>query len=1796
MSSVFNTSDHQSTTNLSATDLSTSVPTITVYIVLPLKNPEDEQEGTGDVDYVLAIEENLNLYNKLYCGLYNVDIRVKYLRNIRHEDEVYDYINKEKITSPTENISLHIFWNEQRTINIFSENGLRRFKAAGGKIISTVIEFYKYSVENSHCKTNTLRALKFSDKIIFLDEFDKLEAGRYACFTPEFQKEDRLRSKLLDASVIAVPATVPPKTSAPSVSLKALKAPSKTETVNEIIVVIPTMIRRGKGYEHVLAAAQLVKNTENPKMKNIKFIVAGTVQEHDKENKELHMLMLATYSKSLSSLFNITYMPRSSNSDTSGSDNHPNSDQPDNPDRARPLDTISIKELKQCLKQLKELESQGLIKPELPIDIRVDLRPEEFSELYLHCDYVWLPFFRGATLRNSSFCTALAHNCLIISHIGQITDKRLLPWGEYDSAMIFISAADSKNHFYAEAVLNVILARIEYPGLNDTTKWMATKLYEEVIHPEVIAKQHATIYVSQIIPEPILYQNSFQKESKLQNEIKAKEESKKLAWHKANHSKLKRLFLSWKNIIQEKRTSFIMEGIHGADLRTINENAWAALVEKTRVLALLPPEQFPADMARFLKEKPNSAFQAESQFMKNFTWCAQHLAEDIKGIVESGGKMLSYEERTWKGSRINRLNTLYVEGHENSSFYTLIPKAPLPKGTIPKENFQPDNHLSPFFSNVDTIIELDISKLGYSTFQRCWVSDTVVTYHTEFVHAARSVFGCIIWESHRKIIEPTGKVLYKKFRHFLHPTTGQTFVDEINLTDEFFVFPYSLVALKYIALNIIRYMGLSVWEKVLKLEPKEQEHLFQLLFGSRHLEMHVQSSLNIYELGVLVRKRIPDYMPTSLEEWEKAKKLIFAALEGKEDVVLKALKEDPDIINLINALHALPERVQHDSQKETKTQEHQAQTKEQNFISLAAAILINANPEVVIELLEHEVDFNMPVLKIIIHEKPVPINLLELFLLLTNPDHLESCYSILSKETFKKTRIADESNFENASKILSLILEKGTAFKKNTHLRSLPQVTARTIILALRFKVNPKLILQLLSQAKALSLRDLKLDNELLLKQPIEIISALIKHPVKLDEYSCEIYLPTSGNPRFDLTPLLFATANGNYPLTELLLSQKANLEKTVVSKIKDILPRCISFYEGMTPLLLAVSYGYLPIIELLLKNGANPLHKNALGHNAYSIAKYKKRDDILKILRDYRKDIPLEKELTKQLPPFQEVRTFYILTGVPKNRDRFFTTIKRKPGKVDDYPFYYYFKDIPFEDNTFLSDISEKLGISLSSNEVIKHDLGTYSYTDNRVLRYQSRFVLIDLGVRSEAFFNRVIFKTHPKKELNFVPLYASQILRNAERNKRFEDIFDLFIHDHGTLPFVARLLILLAETNDYTHFIKNHARKLQALYNRWWENQLAFSKAAREGNIEGMRELLETELVNMQYPLPVALSMPEKKEQEEPKKLEEPKNLEEPKKLEAPKKPIGIPETLETPLETALRHDEFDAAWFLISQAVDHKVYEGDESPETRALGLRILKAGHFELYRCLEFNFKLTLPDFEMVLQLPVTDETDETLGPMMSQIPPEDDECIHRVLLLLFQHKKQEVFNYIVENCRFFDDEVIKILNKAYLEKNEEMIKFITETFLTMKATSIDDEYIQSMIKYGCLNLFKLLHENGKITVTEYTLELALQIKGENEKRENGKHENETGKNGRNDRNDQNDNNNDGFLLYIYQALGLEDIDQKQDQDQNQSNQSDKPDIVSLSKAFLKQFYNAKDRGDEKWAVEQRSTQRHAYPTI
>ena len=419
-----------------------------IFISTAHKNQDDEQAGTGDVDYARTLAEKLK---ELYQSTYGSD-EVDCIQHLHDENAIYRHvIEKTKSKNPI----LHIMLNPPCTGSAFTVEGLVKFKEQSNcKIVVTSIEFAKY---NWSLKTQAFSYFKIADHVIFLDDNDKEKAEEFSTL-----------SGVCNTSVIPVPATIP--------EIPGLK-PSE-ERGNNILFF--GMIRKAKGIGYLLNLAQLIKTAQEDtsitipdSMRDIKIIIVGSIQEHIYDNIfQLTRIMLAMYPEKKEQIEQLINKG------------------------GRRLLPEMIKTIIQRLKiELKSYEEQNLPKA-LPIELYLDVPKDQLAVPFNKCKFSVLPLWRGGSIRNSSMTNMLTHDFITISFSGSATPEILIH-GEYSGAMVLLPQTNtSGENVFAENVFDALNARLGDPELNNPTYEKMRYLSNNVLSMTIIIQKHMDLYSS----------------------------------------------------------------------------------------------------------------------------------------------------------------------------------------------------------------------------------------------------------------------------------------------------------------------------------------------------------------------------------------------------------------------------------------------------------------------------------------------------------------------------------------------------------------------------------------------------------------------------------------------------------------------------------------------------------------------------------------------------------------------------------------------------------------------------------------------------------------------------------------------------------------------------------------------------------------------------------------------------------------------------------------------------------------------------------------------------------------------------------------------------------------------------------------------------------------------------------------------------------------------------------------------------------------------------------------------------
>jgi len=399
-------------------------PKVKVFVSVANLCAADEVEGTGDIDYAQAITRQYT--NSVPCEL---------ISQLHDENAIYRHVFAQTPANHTP--ILHLMLNLPRTGSAFTPAGLEQFQQRGGRLILTVIEFAKPNIVN--LRSDFLAYMRVAETIIFLDEMDKNAAIK--SIEPQ---ELSLLDKTTAAKVIAVPATVP-----------LIDTPVEQRGGN---ILSFGMIRQGKGFEHQLNLARLIKSSSDPVMNSKKLIIVGTVMN----NKTL--ANGTRYDEQLCGLLKEIYPTKE--------------------------DELSKKTPEELVRLHKQYLLSG-IQPALPVELHVNVPEDRLADLFNRCKYAFLPAYRGGTLRNSSMSTCLSNGFITFSHLTEVTPSSLKEGGRYFGAMPLIKETSYRQ--YAETVFKDIKARECDLTLNQETLNQVDLLNIEVLSIQSVSQLHTQV-------------------------------------------------------------------------------------------------------------------------------------------------------------------------------------------------------------------------------------------------------------------------------------------------------------------------------------------------------------------------------------------------------------------------------------------------------------------------------------------------------------------------------------------------------------------------------------------------------------------------------------------------------------------------------------------------------------------------------------------------------------------------------------------------------------------------------------------------------------------------------------------------------------------------------------------------------------------------------------------------------------------------------------------------------------------------------------------------------------------------------------------------------------------------------------------------------------------------------------------------------------------------------------------------------------------------------------------------------
>lgn len=1113
-----------------------------VFISASSKNPHDELPGTGDIDYMQTVCNGVNN---------ETPFEAIPIQGMHDEREIFAFINaKKNSTQPL----LHLHLNFPGTGTVFSLEGLKAFKARGGKLVITAIEFSKYSSSSGYKKT-ILQYFELAESILFLDETDKQDAIENFSKLALYDSIDR--KEISDRTVGRVSTHITEN--------KKLHEKLKQSQIVQLMPTIPTvpghrlgqniisfgMIREGKGFAHLIKFAKLLKKSKDALLSGKKIMILGTVQAHpDSKNKELFRLMSAMY-----------------------------------PDKKGEMEGKDIKELKELLIQYKKQEESGKLTADIPMELHLDVPKENLRELFDQCTYAFLPAYRGATLRNSSMVNAFSNGFIVYSHKSEFTPSCLCSNGEHHGAMVLMESdaygedkeGDCDFNGYANEVLIDIARRIQDYKLNQETLNRCKRLTETRLSGEIIFNQFSAVY-------------------KMANRVDHPEYS---------------VFMDWQSEYYAKRSYAKFNAVQGIDIKKQSDINFKTLISNLKSFAGsysltgldtelngLKPSEMNSFKEFLLKELKGKALTPSEKrifrVLMRSDWFIKHVTPHHAMVRKNGNRLMSLDHRKRRGDNTNNSHTMPTEGNTDNVFMSLCPGS--------------DFETVRFLDKADTEISAKVETLaeeGAAGLKGMWSSGHIYAFINEQEGEPVRLFGTLYRVRYRKKMDGvSGQEEWAKECVFTHPN-GTEIVQAVRKQDEIFVYPRIDIAVALMTIEKMRLMGPKAWTALQSADEKTLQDLVQVIFHSGVFEVHKPAQFLLDEPGVAVVKRKPKAHGYDQIDQDIMRPLIEAALSGNVDLVLKSIASsdlplDTSVylngynLNLMAAAILGGQVPVVTALLELGVNIHSTDTS--IFIGKSKGIsnCIGAGLFSFVALLSHS-EFHRKTIKRILGEK-------------YSDDlkiHNESAMIIAN------LLISQGSKFKKNKDIIRPVLL--SEYELNNilyHLQPQPDLVER-LLQAFQGKGED------LPLVEAVCLRSPQL-VEHFLKLGAEVDKTSQIDGMKIDKpfyqrsqqfpYSTPLMMALYLDD-IDLVKLLIrhnANVNKFYSATPRVLGNYL----VPVAKISE--------YEGYSSLMMGVKRGNLELCRVLLEADADITHRSLQGKTAFSIAKENKRDDILDLLMSH--------------------------------------------------------------------------------------------------------------------------------------------------------------------------------------------------------------------------------------------------------------------------------------------------------------------------------------------------------------------------------------------------------------------------------------------------------------------------------------------------------------------------------------------------------------------------------------------------
>ncbi len=765
------------------------------------KSQKVDQTGTGDIDYTRSIETMINLK---YPGICH------YIHNQLDEAAVYAHIERHRSEFPP---ILHIQLNAPDIGFGFTRAGINAFKARNGKIVMTAIEFKKYG-ERAHKKI-MLDYLELADEIIFLDEFDKKEAIKTALF---FEMEELFQEKLSYAAVIPVP---------PTINLDLLPLEKRGSYIGFFGI-----IRKGKGLDHIVRLAVLIKNIcdaeskkdddpQKSKIKSLlqdkKILVIGTVLEAEK----LAQLMESIYEDCKTEI-------------KACADN--------------------LEALKKLLNNYQELQKAGKLKASLPIELHIDVPESELAPLFNQCCCFFQPHYRGASYRFSSISSLLSMGFAVFSHISDITPEELV-LGANAGSLILANG----DHYLSEDTRYANLV------LNTYCRYLIVRASQQVIRTEnpitVAQKKALALYNSKLNPAMIIleFRAIYERISgrPLANFIQNREQRVLRAWMDTRS-----IIQSFKHIQKISRISIFRQSeqslrmlkdrLYEVQKQNICPDIMKLILEQRKLsnFKLFKSDSDLEDTRRYSMLTTDEASLV--RFIMSCDFEARHVTDEVvlKQIQQGSKRLMSVAYRKKLGENVLNSHTSEIEGLTDQVFFSICDRN--------------RNAMSPLFlQKYKRSVSLDLVELNERDphlLKWGWVSDHWFAYHHNTPHEDFNINGIIFRVEYREC---------EKVLKFILPGSQEIFCQIVRKGDEVFTLDRMHQGMALLTIEMVRHFDLKTYQQIMAMARKIKEkplesalerskilQIVQARFFPGIWEFHQPCQVRIFnQPGVRIEKR-----------------------------------------------------------------------------------------------------------------------------------------------------------------------------------------------------------------------------------------------------------------------------------------------------------------------------------------------------------------------------------------------------------------------------------------------------------------------------------------------------------------------------------------------------------------------------------------------------------------------------------------------------------------------------------------------------------------------------------------------------------------------------------------------------------------------------------------------------------------------------------------------------------------------------------------------------------------------------